>query len=99
MRWTTRFRGGHREPAVEHEAAVDLRDALLEAKDDRIRELEARNAQLVAALAVARQTTQMQSFMYQRLRQRATAASDRTVEVPKRELHAPTEYIPRRSRW
>lgn len=94
MRWRTRYLGGHRDPEVEQVAAIDLRDGLLEARADRIAELEREVARLRLELARAL----LPQWMPVLLRQRAAAANEPTVEVPRRDLHAPTEYMPRRHR-
>lgn len=72
-RWFHRLRSPIR-PAdeIRTEAQIDLRDGLLEARADRIRELQALNAQLVAELA----TYKAQDFMRQALRLRRRQAEE-----------------------
>lgn len=72
-RWFSRLRSPLR-PVDElvTEAQIDLRDGLLEARADRIRELESLNAQLIAELA----TYKTQDFMWQALRYRRRQAEE-----------------------
>lgn len=94
--WRIRWLGGHRQPEVEHEAAIDFRDAQIEGLRDRIRELERDNAVLRQRLAVAL----LPQWMPQTIRQRHGAANlDRTQEIRYRGVScAPTEMAPRRHR-
>lgn len=63
---------------VHTEAQIDLRDGLLEARADRIAELEALNARLAAELA----TYKTADFMRQALRLRRRLAVAATVPLP-----------------
>lgn len=90
-RYITRWRGGHRDPAVEAEAQRDLRLAEVEA-------LRAENAHL----RVLASRAQLGEWMWRGIAARARAeALERTRELPRssvRDVAAPTEYFPRR-RW
>ena len=105
-----RIVGGHRDPEVERQAREDLIDGQLEGllrlriadlekalaeSQAREAEAQAREAQLKARLALAL----VPDFMHTALRQRASAAQlERTRVIHRRDLRAPTEYVPRRYR-
>lgn len=68
----------HRREQTRTEAAIDLRDGLLEARADRIAELERQNARLLAELA----TYKTKDFMQQALRLRRRLAEEPTHPHP-----------------
>lgn len=93
MRWTTRFRGGRRDPEVALQAHTDLVAVMKEG----IESLQSENAQLRTLLA----TAQMSSWMWHGVARRHQAAAfdpNKTVVMSKRALHAATEHMPRRHR-
>jgi anti-sigma factor RsiW len=74
--WFSRFRRRR----VHAEAQIDYRDGLLEARAERIAELERANARLTAELA----TYKTRDFMQQALRLRRRQADSPTVILPRR---------------
>ncbi len=79
-RWYRRLRSPVR-PSDElvTEAQIDLRDGLLEARADRIAELERANAQLISELA----TYKAKDFMQHALRLRRRQAEAATAVIPR----------------
>ena len=75
IRWFRRSR----QEQVRVEAQLDLRDGLLEARADRIRELERANALLVRELS----TYKAAEFVKTALRERRRLAEERAVVQPK----------------
>lgn len=95
-RFSIRWRGGHRVPEVEAEAQRDLQHALQEQVEALRRENDAlrRQADLVPQLQHRLALALVMDFMHTALRQRASVRLERTVELPRRDLQAPTEYFP-----
>lgn len=79
---------------VHAEAQIDLRDGLLEARADRIAELETANARLVAELA----TYKAYDYMRQALRLRRRQAEQAEIPARQRAAETPTEVHPRTRR-
>jgi len=73
--------------AVHAEAQIDLRDGLLEARADRIAELEAANARLVAELATYKTHDYMRQALRLRRRQAEQTAAARHRAGPVTEVH------------
>jgi hypothetical protein len=81
---------------VRAEAQLDLRDGLLEARADRIAELERLNARLAAELA----TYKTRDYMAQalRLRRRLAEQAPRPDQAGRHQAEPVTEFLPRRPR-